>query len=74
MLIRRACEEMSDAGCRLLLIEGGAMPRRLSKTAKAGRVVKSKVRSTAAKRAVVKRATGRIRTKRAGAASRALRG
>lgn len=50
------------------------MARRLSKAAKAGRVVKSKVRSTTGKRAVVRRATGRIRTKRAGAASRALRG
>jgi hypothetical protein len=47
--------------------------RTLSRTAKAGRVVKSKVSSTARKRAVVKRATARVRTKRAGAASRALR-
>jgi hypothetical protein len=50
------------------------MARRLSNSAKEGRVVKSRVRGTAAKRAVVKRATGRVRTKRSGAASRALRG
>lgn len=48
------------------------MARTLSRRAKAGRVVKNKVRSTAGKRAVVKRATALVRTKRAGAASRAL--
>jgi len=37
-------------------------------------VVKSKVGGTTAKRAVVKRATARVRTKRPGAASRALNG
>jgi hypothetical protein len=46
--------------------------RMLSRNAKSGRLVKSKVRTTAGKRAVVKRATARVRTKRAGAASRAL--
>ena len=49
------------------------MTRKLSKSAKMGRVVKNKVRSTAGKRATVRQATGRVQTKRAGAASRALR-
>jgi hypothetical protein len=50
------------------------MSRKLSKSAKMGRMVKSKVRSTAGKRAAVRKATDRVQTKRAGAASRALRG
>lgn len=50
------------------------MSPELSRSAKMGRVVKSKVRSTTGRRAVVRKATSRIRTKRAGAASRALRG
>jgi hypothetical protein len=58
--------------CTIQAIEEDGLTRKLSRSAKAGRIVKSKVRSTAGKRAVVKRATARVRTKRAGAASRAL--
>ena len=50
------------------------MARRLSGSAKAGRVLKSKIGGTTARRAVVKRATARVHTKRPGAASRALNG
>jgi hypothetical protein len=48
------------------------MPKKLSRAAKTGRTVKSKVRGSIAKRTVVRRATGRIRTKRPGSASKAL--
>jgi hypothetical protein len=48
------------------------MPKKMSTAAKSGRTVKSRVRSSTAKRTVVRRATGRIRTKRPGSASKAL--